>query len=95
MRVLYTGDILSGDKIGMATKVLATDHHHGNLTLVIYCGIFITLTQVAAWVPDMFCNFNIVKNCKMANNSRTTYTNKNKQIFGILRTFKNLKNLKT
>ncbi len=27
MRVLYTGDILSGDKIGMATKVLATDHH--------------------------------------------------------------------
>ncbi len=27
MMVLYTGDILSGDKIGMATKVLATDHH--------------------------------------------------------------------
>jgi hypothetical protein len=28
--------------------------------------------QVAAWVPDMFGNFNSVKNHKIANNSSTT-----------------------
>jgi hypothetical protein len=28
--------------------------------------------QVAAWVPDMFCNFYLVKNDKIANNSTTT-----------------------
>jgi hypothetical protein len=27
---------------------------------------------MAAWVPDMFCNFYLVKNHKIANNSRTT-----------------------
>jgi hypothetical protein len=27
--------------------------------------------QVAAWVPDMFCNFNLVKNHKIAKNSTT------------------------
>ncbi len=28
--------------------------------------------QVAAWVSYMFCNFHIVKNCKIANNLATT-----------------------
>ncbi len=28
--------------------------------------------QVAAWVPGMFCNFYLVKNLKIANNSTTT-----------------------
>ncbi len=28
--------------------------------------------QVAAWVPDMFCNFYFVKNHKIVKNSRTT-----------------------
>jgi hypothetical protein len=28
--------------------------------------------QVAAWVPDMFCNFYLVKSHKIANNSATT-----------------------
>jgi hypothetical protein len=28
--------------------------------------------QVAAWVTDMFCNFYLVKNHKIANNSTTT-----------------------
>jgi hypothetical protein len=27
---------------------------------------------VAAWVPDMFCNFYLVKSHKIANNSATT-----------------------
>jgi hypothetical protein len=27
---------------------------------------------VAAWVPDMFCNFYLVKNYKIAKNSTTT-----------------------
>jgi hypothetical protein len=42
--------------------------------------------QVAALVPDMFCNFYLVKNHKIANNSATTEAReKNKDIFGILR----------
>jgi len=41
---------------------------------------------VAALVPDMFCNFNLVKNHKIANNSATTEAGeKNKHIFGILK----------
>jgi hypothetical protein len=28
--------------------------------------------QVAAWVPDMFCNFYLVKHHKIANTSATT-----------------------
>jgi hypothetical protein len=28
--------------------------------------------QVAAWFPNMFCNFYLVKNHKIANNSTTT-----------------------
>ncbi len=28
--------------------------------------------QVAAWVPDMFCNLYLVKSHKIANNSATT-----------------------
>jgi hypothetical protein len=28
--------------------------------------------QVAAWLPDMFCNFYFVKNYKIAKNSATT-----------------------
>jgi hypothetical protein len=27
---------------------------------------------MAAWVPDMFCNFYFVKNYKLVNNSTTT-----------------------
>jgi hypothetical protein len=27
---------------------------------------------VAAWVPDMFCNFDLVKNHKITNNSKRT-----------------------
>jgi hypothetical protein len=34
--------------------------------------MLVKLTQVAAWVPDMFGNFNLVKNHKIANNSATT-----------------------
>jgi hypothetical protein len=29
-------------------------------------------SQVASWVPDMFCNFYLVKIHKIANNSATT-----------------------
>jgi len=28
--------------------------------------------QLTAWVPDMFCNFYLVKNPKIANSSKTT-----------------------
>jgi hypothetical protein len=28
--------------------------------------------QVAAWIPDMFCNLNLVKNHEIANNSAST-----------------------
>jgi hypothetical protein len=42
--------------------------------------------QAAAWFPDMFCNFNLVKNHKIAKNSTTTKAReKNKIRFGILR----------
>jgi hypothetical protein len=42
--------------------------------------------QVAALVPDMFCNFYFVKSHKMSNNSTTTEAReKNKHIFGVLR----------
>ena len=41
--------------------------------------------QVAALVPDMVCNFYLVKNHKIANNSATIEAReKNKHIFGIL-----------
>jgi hypothetical protein len=33
--------------------------------------------QVAAWIPDMFCNFYLVKNCKIASNSTTTEAREN------------------
>jgi hypothetical protein len=37
--------------------------------------------QVAAWFPDMFCNFYLVKNHKIAKNSTTTKAReKNKHI---------------
>ncbi len=40
--------------------------------------------QVAAQVPDMFCNFYLVKSHKIANNSATTEAReKNKHRFGI------------
>ncbi len=42
--------------------------------------------QVAALVPDMYCNFYLVKNHKIVNNSVTTEARqKNKHMFGILR----------
>jgi hypothetical protein len=41
---------------------------------------------VAALVPDMFCNLNLMKNHKIANNSTTTEAReKNKRIFEIIR----------
>jgi hypothetical protein len=42
--------------------------------------------QVAALVPDMFCNFYLVKSHKISNNLATTEAReKNKHIFGVLR----------
>ncbi len=44
--------------------------------------------QVAAWVSDMFCNFYLLKNHKIADNSIITEARqKNKHRFGILRIF--------
>ncbi len=43
-------------------------------------------SQVAAWFPDTFCNFYLVKNHKIAKNSTATKARaKNKHRFGILR----------
>jgi hypothetical protein len=42
--------------------------------------------QVAAWVPDMFCNFYLIKNHEMAKHSTTAKAReKNKHRFGIRR----------
>ncbi len=41
--------------------------------------------QVAAWFPDMFCNFNLVKYYIIAKHTTTTKARKNKHQFGILR----------
>ncbi len=41
-------------------------------------------SQVAAWVPDMFCNFYLVKSHKIANNSATTEAREKKHRFGII-----------
>ncbi len=43
--------------------------------------------QVAAWVSDMFCNFHLVKNCKIANNLATTEGREKKRISGIHKIF--------
>ncbi len=51
--------------------------------IYIFCGAFSTVwewgesaaifcCQLAAWVPDTFCNFYLVKNRKISNNSATT-----------------------
>jgi len=46
--------------------------------------------QVAAWVPDMFCNFYLTKNHKIANNSTNTdATRTNEHRFWNLRIFRN------
>jgi hypothetical protein len=46
----------------------------------------VSARQVAALGLNMFCNFYLVKNHKIANNSATTEAReKNKYIFGILR----------
>jgi hypothetical protein len=42
---------------------------------------------VAAWVSDMFCNFYLGKNEKIAKNSKTTKAGKNRHSFRILRIF--------
>jgi hypothetical protein len=44
--------------------------------------------QVAARFPDMFCNFYLMENHKIAKNSTTTEARKNKQRFGLLRILK-------
>jgi hypothetical protein len=45
-------------------------------------------SQVAAWFPDMFCNFYFVKKDKITKNSTATKASeKNKHRFGILRIF--------
>jgi hypothetical protein len=41
--------------------------------------------QVAALVPDMFCNFYLVQNHKIANNSATSKAREKISTFGILR----------
>jgi hypothetical protein len=41
--------------------------------------------QVAALIPDMCCNFYLVKNHKIDQNSTTTKARKNKQIFEIFK----------
>jgi hypothetical protein len=47
--------------------------------------------QVAAWFKDMFCNFHLVKNHKIAKNSTTTKAReKNKHRFRIPRIFKRM-----
>ncbi len=57
--------------------------------------------QLAAWVPDMFWNFYLLKSHSIANNSATTEAReKNKRTFGILKSFRNVfmhvwQNLKT
>jgi len=43
--------------------------------------------QVAALVPDMFCDCCLVKKPKIANNAATAEARKNKHIFQILRMF--------
>jgi len=43
--------------------------------------------QVAALVPNMLCNFYLVKNHKIASNSATTEAREKKHIFGILKIF--------
>jgi hypothetical protein len=44
--------------------------------------------HVAAWFPDMFCNFYLLKNHKIAKNSTTTKAReKNKHRLGIIRIF--------
>jgi hypothetical protein len=40
---------------------------------------------VAAWFPDLFCNFYLVKNHNHVYNSATAEARKNKRRFGILR----------
>jgi hypothetical protein len=42
-------------------------------------------SQVAAWFTDVFCNFNLVKNHEIANNSATIEAREKKHRFGILR----------
>jgi hypothetical protein len=41
--------------------------------------------QVAAWVPDMICNFCLVKSHKIAITQQPPKLEKNKRRFGILR----------
>jgi hypothetical protein len=41
--------------------------------------------QVAAWFPDLFCNFYLVKNHQIAKNSTTTKAREEKHRFGIRR----------
>jgi hypothetical protein len=42
---------------------------------------------VAARAPDIFCDFYLRKNHKIADNSTTTKARKNKHRFGIVRSF--------
>ncbi len=54
------------------------------------CHAFMILCSyiLAAWVPDIFCYFYLVKNYKFSNNSTATKAGeKNKQRFGILENF--------
>jgi len=50
----------------METAMLSQFFYHSDKLVSIYCH------QVAAWVPDMFCNIYLVKNHKIANNSTNT-----------------------
>jgi hypothetical protein len=44
----------------------AVVHKHEGKSAASFCH------QVAAWVPDMFCKYHLVKNHKIANNSTTS-----------------------
>jgi hypothetical protein len=60
-------------------------HHIQMFNEVIIAASF--CLQVAAWVSDVFCNFYLLKNHKIADNSTTPKAReKNKHRFGILRT---------
>ncbi len=61
---------------------------HGQLIVLLF-NLFYSmrgnqLPVSAAWVFDMFCNFYLGKNHKVANSSTTIKARKNKYIFGIL-----------
>ncbi len=56
------------DKINLTQKIFVALNQNSNegKSAVSFC------RQVAAWFPDMFCNFYFVKICKIGKNETTT-----------------------